>query len=502
MNPRAVWLAVLAFLIVAAGGAAVIVDTYAQGLDRSAIEQALEAPDIVTLYLSKHPTIDAALPDIYRHLARNGLRVFVSNPATRRVITPDGPRSYAPPGGAPGPSGPGPNGPGAGLGGVPLPNANDAPGARTRSGNVRRGFGGRGPNEFSRLVFAMLGIQPHLMRTHGVDVSIFPDVSIIMKVLRNVSIAFGVLFVAAGVGLWWYIRGVKREALRPLIETTASLRRLAERDFTPRTILTGERSAIGDLARAYNQAAEAVSSAFEERRAAEREMQRFIADAGHELRTPLTIVMGYVDVLDGGALSDRTVAERVFANMRTEARRMRRLIDKLIVLARMETPGDGSEPADVDVVSLAHRVAETLEPLGGGPIVIEGARHAFVHADEDELDEALSNIVENALKYAPQSAVRVRVDRKEDAVVIAISDRGPGMLPEERVNAFERFYRGERRGEIAGSGLGLSIAKRAVERSGGTLTLESAAGTGTTLRLTLPASVLRDVDVETGALRS
>jgi signal transduction histidine kinase len=485
VNPRAVWLAVLAFLIVAAAGAAFIVGTYAQGLDRSAAEQISEAPDVVALYRSKHATIDEALPDIYQHLARNGLRVTVVNPKTRHAYGPDGAYSR----------------PAFGPGGAPPPV--QASGSRGSRGGTTRRF--TPPNEFTSIVLAILRMPPHIAvaaRTNGADVRIFPDISNVMNVLRNVSIAFGVLFIFAAFGLWWYIRGVKREAMRPLIETTTSLRRLAQRDFTPRTIVTGEkRSAIGDLARAYNEAAEAVSSAFEERRLAEREMQRFIADAGHELRTPLTIVMGYVDVLDGGALADRTVAERVFNNMRTEARRMRRLIDKLIVLARMETPGDGTEPSDIDVVNLAQRVAETLEPLGGGPIVIEGVRHAFVHADEDELDEALSNIVENALKYAPQSPVRVRVDRQEQSVIISISDRGPGMTPEERANAFERFYRGDSRGEVSGSGLGLAIAKRAVERSGGTLGLESIVGNGTTLRITLPASILRNVDVEAGALR-
>lgn len=498
MNPRAVWLAVFAFLIVAATGAAFIVGTYAQGLDRSASEQAAEAADVVALYRSKHSSLDAALPDIYRHLQRNGLYVSVFNPVTRHGFNAEGPytRTFGGPGGAPG-FGPPPSG--------AVPGATTVSGTQTpaRPGpSTRRG---RPLNQFTGVVLALLRIAPHTAPaslTNGVEVRIFPDVTNIMKVLRNVSSAFGVLFVAAGFGLWWYIRGVQREALRPLIETTTSLRRLAQRDFTPRTIITSEqRSAIGDLARAYNEAAEAVSSAFEERRAAEREMQRFIADAGHELRTPLTIVMGYVDVLDGGALADRTVAERVFNNMRTEARRMRRLIDKLIVLARMETPGDGSEPADIDVVNLAQRVAETLEPLGGGPIVIEGVRHAFVHADEDELDEALSNIVENALKYAPDSPVRVRIDRQDESIVISVSDRGPGMTTEERMNAFERFYRGDSRGEVSGSGLGLAIAKRAVERSGGTLALETLAGNGTTLRITLPASVLRNVDVEAGALR-
>jgi len=172
--------------------------------------------------------------------------------------------------------------------------------------------------------------------------------------------------------------------------------------------------------------------------------------------------------------------------MRTEAVRMRKLIDKLIVLARMETPSDSDARINLDVVSLVARVIESLEPLALQPMEVLGAPFAHVFANEDDVADALINVIENALKYAPGSPVTVTVDRRDERIVIDVTDRGPGMSTEEQRDAFERFYRGEKRGEVTGSGLGLAIAKRAIERAGGTIALHSVVGTGTTVTIELP----------------
>jgi two-component system OmpR family sensor kinase len=240
------------------------------------------------------------------------------------------------------------------------------------------------------------------------------------------------------------------------------------------------------LAQAYNAAVEAVSSAFAERRAAESEMQRFIADAGHELRTPLTIVMGYLDIIDAGALNDPQLVNRITSGMRTESARMRKLIDKLIILARMETPSDIDIRTNIDVVALVARIIESLEPLTVQPMHVTGLTFAHVFANEDDIAEALTNIIENAIKYAPLSPIRIGIERAEQRIVIAIADRGPGMSTEEQQNAFERFYRGDQGGEVSGSGLGLAIAKRGIERARGTIRLDSAIGHGTTFTIELP----------------
>ncbi|GAC1414311.1 MAG: HAMP domain-containing sensor histidine kinase [Candidatus Velthaea sp.] len=463
MNVRTIALAVLALVLVGAVSIAVTIATIAHNVNQTVADQAAAAPEIFSVYRARHGTLQDAMPDIAQHLQRTGLFVFVVDLKTHVAYGEDGQliRRRAVPG----------------PGGVQPP--------------FQRGHGPEGFGSATLFVASAIGARAWRIPVDGAEIFISPDIAPIVDVFRLVVFAFSAFFLIVGVSLWWYARGLRRQALHAVIETTASLRRLAQRDFTPRTIVTGDRREYGELARAYNEAGAAVAAAFAERQAAEREMQRFIADAGHELRTPLTIVMGYVDVLDGRALTDRSIADRVFSGMRTEARRMRRLIDKLIVLARMETP-QGDEPlGEVDVAELAARIAESFETFGGKPIRIEGPRHAFVHADEGEVDEALTNIIENALKYAPESDVYVTIVPAADTVTVTIEDQGPGMTTEERRNAFERFYRGERRGEVAGSGLGLSIAKRALERCGGTLTLRSSIGTGTTLRISLPSTELK-----------
>jgi signal transduction histidine kinase len=472
----------------------------ARTIDETALVQAAEAPEIARLYIAKYGSLAAAAPMIVTRVSRDGLRVVLLDLKTgtwyskRGAIkgrhglhgaylaskfggrdaaagarpAADGSGIPAGPAGADGPGGPG--GP-DGFGGGPGPGG---PGGARRS------------DWLAIFIAAWAGDTVHGARIPGGLITIFPETEPILALLRTVALALGFVLCCSGATLWLYVRGVRRAALRPLHQTTLALQRLALRDFSPRTIVAGGGSAYDELARAYNAAVEAVSSAFAERRAAEIEMQRFIADAGHELRTPLTIVMGYLDIIDGGALADPRIASRITTGMRTEAMRMRRLVEKLIILARMETPSDLDVRTNIDVVALVQRVIETLEPLTVQAIVVSGVPFAHVFASEDDIAEALTNIVENGLKYAPLSRIDITIERSADRITIVIADRGPGMTTEEQHNAFERFYRGDRRGEVSGSGLGLAIAKRAIERARGTIRLDSVVGAGTTFTVELP----------------
>lgn len=480
MKRRAAVFAIVAFvLLAAAASAALTVRMTARAMDETAAAQAAEAPEVARLYIAKYGSLAAAAPTIVKRVTRNGLHVtlidFQNDTWYGAHGAIHGSRRMRPPGGRPGlPGGPPESGAPGPPGADGLDDGGGGPGAPHRSDWI------------GMFVATFAGEAMHRARIPGGVVAIFPEPAPILAVLRTVALALGFVLVCSGTALWLYVRGIRRAALRPLYETTLALRRLALRDFSPRTIVTGESNAYDDLARAYNAAAEAVSSAFAERRAAEIEMQRFVADAGHELRTPLTIVTGYLDIIDGGALADVDVAKRITLGMRTETLRMRRLVEKLIVLARMETPSDGEARSDIDVVSLVARVVESLEPLTMQPIDVTGVPFAHVFASEDDLAEALTNIIENALKYAPLSPIGVRVERTAERIVISIRDAGPGMSTDEQRHAFERFYRGEKRGEVSGSGLGLAIAKRAIERSRGTIRLDSVAGAGTTFTIELP----------------
>ena len=152
---------------------------------------------------------------------------------------------------------------------------------------------------------------------------------------------------------------------------------------------------------------------------------------------------------------------------------MRTLVDNLVLLAKLE--GEDLRPAEpFELGALVdgdrRGAARTRRRVASRST---RASTATVIGDRAELHEALANIVDNAIKYAPGSPIRIAIDAAGDGgVAVAIADEGPGIAAEDREAIFERFYRGHTRGDVEGSGLGLAIAKRAVERAGGTLRLD------------------------------
>ncbi len=331
-----------------------------------------------------------------------------------------------------------------------------------------------------------LGMHPASVRVEGGVVNAFADLDRFRTVLVSAILTMS----AAGIGMaliaLFLGRYITNQALKPLIEVTQSLRRFSQGDFSLRPVVTNQRNELGELAMAFNAAADQVVAAFDERERNERHMRQFIADAGHELRTPLTVVMGYIDVLDRGAVTDRELTKNILATMGQESRRMRALIDKLILLARLDRKEAQETIETIDLAELAGRVVEKYGPLAPCGLRFERNGSAWAVGDSQQIEEAISNIVDNAIKYAPNGPIDVRVEAEDGHVAVAIKDRGPGMTAEEQAHAFDRFYRGERRFEVEGSGLGLAIAKSAIERARGTLRLVSAPGEGTEFRIELP----------------
>jgi signal transduction histidine kinase len=290
----------------------------------------------------------------------------------------------------------------------------------------------------------------------------------------------------AAILLSWFVgRLFAQQALRPVNEVSESLRALADGDFTPRRFLMAGVDEVADLTAAFNDAVASVATAIEHRKHAEERMRQFAADAGHELRTPLTVIAGYIDVLRRGAIEEPRIARQILATMSIEKEHMRGLIDRLMRLARL----DSESPPNVESVDVAEllrgqcEAARRLDDRRAIDYSVDGLQ--TVNADRGELGEAVWNVIENALKYAPDAPIHLRATRNNGHAIITIKDEGPGMSESERLHAFERFYRGDQRGEITGSGLGLAIAKRAVERVGGGIAIDSAPGHGTAVTITL-----------------
>jgi two-component system OmpR family sensor kinase len=338
-----------------------------------------------------------------------------------------------------------------------------------------------------------VGAVASLMDLHRAQIPVDGGVIIVsadLNQLRDTLRAYWTLMlptaVAAVLLAWVAAWAITRRAMAPLTQVSAAMRRFARGDFRPAPIRSSGDDEIGELAHSYNGALHQVRSAFAERDRTEAEIRQFIADAGHELRTPLTVIMGYLDVLEDGAVDTPGVRERVFATLRQESRRMRTLIEKLIYLARLER-GESTAREIVDVSAVVARVAASLAPVDANArIEVSTVPGARVLADEADLAEAVRNLLDNALKYAPESKVAVSTDVRGDEVVLAVRDRGPGMSERDQAHAFDRFYRGRGNGDVDGTGLGLAIVKRAVQRSEGTIALESREGEGTTFTIRLP----------------
>jgi two-component system OmpR family sensor kinase len=337
----------------------------------------------------------------------------------------------------------------------------------------------------------LLGLHPQRVPVRGGTVTIMPDSQPLQTSMSRFWRVLIPVALAAGIAAFLLGRYITDQALRPLEETIRSLRRFASGDFTPRPVLAARRDEFGALAQAYNDAAAQVASAFEERQRSEDRMRQFIADAGHELRTPLTVMMGFIDVLRSRAGGDERMTEG-FEIMKSESRRMRSLIDRLIRLARLEQSGSPEQlfRARFDLGETARNVVTALGTLDGASrISLSCSEPVMVEADENEIHDAVANLVENALKYAPGSPVTVRVSSAGGQAMVEVEDRGPGLSAADQRHIFERFYRGEgRNAESEGFGLGLAIVKRTAERAGGAVGVVSSPGEGARFWLRLPAA--------------
>ena len=224
----------------------------------------------------------------------------------------------------------------------------------------------------------------------------------------------------------------------------------------------------------------------------------FVANASHELRTPLAAVSGFIDTLKGHAKNDPEARERFLDIMAEEAGRMRRLVDDLLSLTRIELNEHYPPATPVDVVALLHHAVASLTPLAtadGVTLDIGSSEPLTVLGDRDDLIQVFQNLVHNAIKYGrDKGVVRIRFGRSDGAtrgsseVFISIQDEGEGIPREAIPRLTERFYRVDvkRSRERGGTGLGLAIVKHILNRHRGRLQIESVLGSGSVFTVFVP----------------
>jgi two-component system, OmpR family, sensor histidine kinase BaeS len=227
-------------------------------------------------------------------------------------------------------------------------------------------------------------------------------------------------------------------------------------------------------------------------RRSEQARNAFLADVTHELRTPLTVIKGTAETLEDGAVDDPEGRVPLLRSMQRETDRLIRMVNDLLVLTRFDAGGLRLDLRPLDLAELACSRCAQLAPLAAGrgiSLQADAASDVPLCADADRLAQVLDNLLDNAIRHAPDgSTVTVTVRREGREAVCAVTDRGPGIPPEHLPLIFDRFYRADssRNRGTGGAGLGLAIARALVAAHSGRIEAYSTVGEGTTVTFHLP----------------
>jgi two-component system, OmpR family, sensor kinase len=324
---------------------------------------------------------------------------------------------------------------------------------------------------------------------------------------------------AVALALGWLVVGL---GLRPLVEMEATAEAIAEGALEARVPGADRRTEVGRLARALNVMLARIQGAFAERdateaslraseasllaseaslreseaglRISEGRMRRFVADASHELRTPLAAVSAYAELFARGAADHPADLERAMLGIRGESSRMGRLVEDLLLLARLDE-GRPLEHRPVELIELVADAVSAAAVVGPDwPVTLQALDAVEVIGDRERLRQVVDNLIANVRAHTPpgtRTVVRVRRSAEGEAV-IEVADDGPGLSEDQARRVFDRFYRADasRARQTGGTGLGLSIVAAIVAAHGGTVTVSPSDPDtpGATFTVRLPAA--------------
>lgn len=335
--------------------------------------------------------------------------------------------------------------------------------------------------------------------------TVIDDVEQMLGYLRTVLTLTALAAIAMASSLGWFMA---RKALQPIevIINTAENISKAE-DLSRRIHNDGPPDEIGRLIGTINNMLERIQAAYGELEDAAQAQRRFVSDASHELRTPLTTIRGNVELVekmwnrwrDEGVLKevDQEQYELLLESVRdiaSEAKRMSRLINDMLMLARADTGQKMKKeriqllPLVEEVVRKAAHLPRKAEWVVGDLSPLEGA---VIVGDEDAIKQLLFIFIENAFKYTQEGEVELSVLTTEDGANYGfrIRDTGIGIDKEHVPHIFDRFYRADpSRGETSGTGLGLSIARWIIDEHHGSIEVLTRKGEGTSFIIWLPAA--------------
>jgi len=278
---------------------------------------------------------------------------------------------------------------------------------------------------------------------------------------------------------------------RPLKDMTCRARRITPEDLNERLPVENSHAELGQLARVFNQTLDRLAQSFAR-------LKNFTADASHELRTPLASIRGVGEVSLQRERNPDEYREAI-GSMLEEAERLTRLADSLLVMSHADAGQVALQRGSFRILEPMREAAELLGVLAeekSQSLRIEGDERAIVEGDRLILRQAFVNFLHNAVKFSPIGGtilLRARVENSK--VIVTIEDSGPGIPVEHADRVFDRFYRVDpsRSREGGGAGLGLAIAKWAVEAHRGTVAVvtgsEREITSGAVLRIELPLNI-------------
>jgi signal transduction histidine kinase len=306
-----------------------------------------------------------------------------------------------------------------------------------------------------------------------------------LETLGRVLIIGSSLAVLAAFGIGWVLAGLALRPINRLQQTAQTIG--AERDFNRRVDYQGPKDEIGQLATTFNGMLGELQAAFLQVEQSLATQQRFVADASHELRTPLTTLRGNIALLQRRPPLNLTDQEDILADMESEAERLIRLVNDLLVLAR----ADAKRPLRHESVNLRPLLSDVCQQIRvlapTRQLKGETETDLTILGDRDALKQVLLILLDNALKHTPsESSISLSSRAVNQQALLIIRDNGPGIKPSLIPHIFDRFTQGNTARSSSGAGLGLAIAKELLEAQGGTITVESEVGQGTVFTLRFP----------------
>ncbi|MTV26753.1 HAMP domain-containing histidine kinase [Nitriliruptoraceae bacterium ZYF776] len=319
-------------------------------------------------------------------------------------------------------------------------------------------------------------------------VSLEPVEQDLALVGRTLALA-GLVPVGAALLVGWFAAS---QVLVPVRRARDAARRVAAGWLETRVPVEGD-DELAELADALNEMTSSLSATIEQLRDMEAHQRRFVADVSHELRTPLTALVAAVDVLEEEGARDTEDRRQALGLVVSEVRAVRRLVDDLMEMSRLDA---GAAPLSDGEVLLRTLVDRAIARRGWtARIEVDVPVGWLVRVDQRRADAIVANLVGNAVEHA-RPPVRVTATPLPGGLAVDVTDAGPGIPPGVGDRAFDRFVKADAaRTRSGGSGLGLAIARENARLHGGDVVLQRTGPAGTTLRWTLPADRVEQLDV-------